>query len=75
MLVSVVPAALDDLARVRLVLFDGGIGEHANIVVDIKVEQRARLSSRLVDDKVVEAVVMGYDQVLLPAGEGRVSDG
>jgi hypothetical protein len=58
MLVAVVPRPLDDLSCMTLVLFLGGIGEHAHIVVHVKVEQRAGLAARLVDDKIVEGVVL-----------------
>lgn len=50
---AVVPTAFDNFARVRLVLFDRGIGDQTDIVVDVKVEHRTRLAAVLVDDKIV----------------------
>ena len=38
-LVAVVPASLDNLARVRLVLFDSRVRDHSHIVVHIEAEQ------------------------------------
>lgn len=68
MFVAVVPRPLDDLAGVALVLFLCGVGEHADVVVHVKTEQRARLAARLVDDKVVERIVLGLGTMaeLLP---------
>lgn len=63
-LVSVVPGALDDLARVTLILFLCGICQHAHIVVDVKVEQRSRFPARLIDDKVVECIVLGLGLII-----------
>jgi hypothetical protein len=39
-LVAIVPASFDDLACVRFILLDSGICQHADIVVNIKIEQR-----------------------------------
>ena len=58
MLEPVVPRPLDDLARVALVLFLARVGQHAHVVVHVKVEERARLAARLIDDKVVECIVL-----------------
>jgi hypothetical protein len=58
MLVAVVPCPLNNLARVTLVLLLGRVREHAHVVVDVKVEEGARLAARLVDDEVVERVVL-----------------
>jgi len=46
-LVSFVPSALADLAGVRLVALDAGIRHETNVLVHVKVEEGARLASRL----------------------------
>jgi hypothetical protein len=58
MFVSLIITSFNDFARVRLVLFLGRISKETHIVVYVKVEQRARLSARLVDNKVVESMVL-----------------
>mmetsp|Transcript_37622 Transcript_37622/g.95093 ORF Transcript_37622/g.95093 Transcript_37622/m.95093 type:complete len:365 (-) Transcript_37622:53-1147(-) len=56
---------LDYLARVRLVLLLGGVVGDANVVVDLKVEERAALAARFVHDELVESHGGGDDEVLL----------
>lgn len=63
--ITIIPAPLDDLAGMRFVFLHCCIGQHPHVVMNVKVEERARLASRLIDDKVVEAVVMRDDEVLL----------
>ena len=58
MLVPLVPTTLNNFACVRLVLLDGRISEKAHVVVDVEVEERARLSAGLVDDEIVKCVVL-----------------
>lgn len=58
MFIAVVPCPLDDFPGVTLVLLLRRVRQHAHVVVDVKVEQWARLAARLVDDKVVERVVL-----------------
>jgi hypothetical protein len=57
--------ALDDLAGVRLVLLDARVGRDAHVVVHRKVEQRAALAARLVEDQLVKGKVVRQDEVLL----------
>lgn len=64
MLVAVVPAALDDLTSVALVLLLGGIRKHTHVVVHVKVEQGARLAARLVDDEVVKRIMLSCQLTL-----------
>ena len=58
MLVAVVPPPLNNLARVRLVLLDSRVRDHADVVVHVKAEQRTRLSSGFGYDELVEGVVL-----------------
>ena len=46
-LVALVPGAHQHLTGVRLVLLHARVGHHANVVVHVEVEQRARLAARL----------------------------
>lgn len=63
MFIPIIPAALDDFTSVALVLLLRRVGEHAHIVVHVKVEQWARLSSCFVDDKVVKGVMLLLDPI------------
>ena len=66
------------LARVRLVLFDARVARDAHVVVHAKVEERAALAARLVEDELVKGVVVRQDEVLLVRGVfggGGVCDG
>lgn len=47
--IPLVPTSLDNLAGVRLILLNRGVGQQSNIVVDVKVEQGPRLAPCLVD--------------------------
>lgn len=58
MLVSLVPAPLHDLPCVGFVFLLGSIGEKSYIVVHVKIKQRSGFSTRFIDDKVVECVVL-----------------
>lgn len=58
MLEAVVPRALDNFSSVTFVLLPRRIRDQAHVVVDVKVEEWARLAARLVDDKVVERIVL-----------------
>ena len=71
MLVSVVPASLDHFPSVRLVLLDRRIGQKTDVIVDIEVEQRARLSTGFVDDKVVERVVLAVWSISTPTPSSK----
>lgn len=42
----------------RLVFLNARVGQQTDVVVDIKVEQRAGLPASLIDNKVVESVVL-----------------
>jgi hypothetical protein len=56
--VALIPTAFYDLARVRFVLFLRRISEQPHIVVNVKIEQRPRLATSLVDYKVVKCVML-----------------
>ena len=58
MLVPLVPTSLDDFAGMKLVFLNARVGQQTDVVVDIKVEQRAGLPASLIDNKVVESVVL-----------------
>ena len=58
MLAPVVPPTFHNLASVRLVLLDCGVGKHSHVVVHVEIEQRTRLSAGLGDEKRVECVVL-----------------
>jgi hypothetical protein len=58
MLVPLIITPLDHLPCVRFIFFFGRISKQAYVVMDVKVEERARLSPSLVDDKVVERVML-----------------
>lgn len=61
MLVPLVPTSLDHLTGVGLVLFNRCVGQKAHVVVDVKIEQWARLPAGLVHDEVVERVMLRND--------------
>lgn len=42
----------------RLILFDGGVREQTNVVMDVKVEKRARFPPCFVDYEVIESVML-----------------
>ena len=64
MFTPVVPSAFDDLAGVGFIFLDCGIGEHAHVVVYIKIEQGARLAAGLGDEERVECVMLkGKDKL------------
>jgi hypothetical protein len=81
MLVTLIVTPLYDFACMGLVLLFRGVSKKANIVMNIKVEERSRLSTSLVNDKVIEGMMlvrirqnekkslenhyMWYDQILL----------
>ena len=58
MLVALIIAPLNDLARVRFVLLDSRVREQPYVIVHVEIKQRPRLASRLVDDEVIERVVL-----------------
>jgi hypothetical protein len=64
-LVPLVPAAVHDLARVRLVLLHADVVHHPDVLVHVEVEERTRLAPGLGDDEVVEGDVVRDDEVLL----------
>lgn len=70
-LITIVPAPFDDLARVTFVLLDRGIRQEPNVVMHVKVEQRSRLAACFANDKVIKTVVMWNDQVLLVDRNGN----
>lgn len=58
MFITLIPAPLDDLSGMRLILLDCRVGEQPHVVVHIKVKQRARLSSSLVHYEIIECVML-----------------
>jgi len=64
-LVALVIRSLHHLSCVGLVLFHIGIVGQTDILVHIKTEEWSRLSTGLVDNKVVEGVMVRDDQILL----------
>lgn len=69
MLVSIVPAAQNDLAGVGLLLLDRGVVRQAHVVDAVELEERAALAARLRHDEVVERVVVRNDDVLFDVHE------
>mmetsp|Transcript_6042 Transcript_6042/g.15408 ORF Transcript_6042/g.15408 Transcript_6042/m.15408 type:complete len:244 (-) Transcript_6042:502-1233(-) len=65
MFVFVVPAAVDHLAGVRLVLLHVGPAAQPHVLVYVEVEQRPALALHLVHDEVVERRRVRQDEVLL----------
>lgn len=61
MLVPLVPTSLDHLPGVGLVLFDSGVSQKTHVVVDVKIEQWARLPAGLIHDEVVERMMLRND--------------
>lgn len=67
MLIPLIPTAFHDFTGVRFVFLYSRIGQQTDVVVNIKVEQWARFSSRFVDNKVIEGVMLvGFGQLSLP---------
>ena len=58
MLVALVPTPFHDLPCMGFVLLDISIRQETDVVMDVKVEERAGLSSCFVDDEVVESIVL-----------------
>jgi hypothetical protein len=56
--VALVIAPLNDFPSMRFILLLGCVGEKANVVMNIKIEQRARFSPGFVDDKIVKCIVL-----------------
>ena len=48
----------DNFPSVRFVLLDVCVRKHADVLMDIEIEERPGLASRLVDDEVVEGVML-----------------
>mmetsp|Transcript_39874 Transcript_39874/g.124687 ORF Transcript_39874/g.124687 Transcript_39874/m.124687 type:complete len:321 (+) Transcript_39874:394-1356(+) len=67
--VAIVPDALHDFPRVRLVLLDADVVHHADIFANIKVEERPGLAPRLGHDQVIEAEVVRNHEILLHVDE------
>jgi hypothetical protein len=55
---SLIPASLNNLSGMGFVFLNGSIGQHSNIVVNVKIEQRTGLSTSFVDDEIVESVML-----------------
>jgi hypothetical protein len=58
MLVPLIITPLDDFSRMRLVFFFCRICKEAHVVVDIKIEKRARFSTGLVYDEIIEGMML-----------------
>ena len=58
MLIPLVVTPFHHLACVRLVFLYCRIREQPHVIMHVKVEQRARLPARLVDDEIIEGVVL-----------------
>lgn len=71
MLVPVIPATLNNFARMRLVFLLRRIGKKAHVVVDVKVEEGARFTTCFVDDEVVKCVVLQHRLVSVIMGTGE----
>lgn len=64
-LISLIVTPFHNLSGMRFVLLLGGIRKQAHVLVRVKVEEGTGLAPRLVDDKVVERVVVGNNEILL----------
>lgn len=58
MFIPLVVAPLHDFASMRFIFLFRSIGQKAHVIVYIEVEERARLSTGLVDDKIIKGVVL-----------------
>ena len=58
MLVPLVITPLDNLSSMRFVLLLRCVGQKANVIVDVEVEQRTRLSTGFIHDEIVESVML-----------------
>jgi hypothetical protein len=47
-----------NLSGVRFVFLDCGIRQHADIIVDVEIEQWSGLATSLVDDEVIKGVML-----------------
>lgn len=64
-LVLFTPAPQHHLASMRLILLQGGVTEQPHIIMQVEVKELSTLSSGLGDNELIEAVMMGKDQILL----------
>jgi hypothetical protein len=69
-LVFLVEPPGEHLARVRLLLLHRRILDLADVVPQVKLEQRAGLAARPGHDELVEGVVVGEDQILFDVAGG-----
>jgi hypothetical protein len=58
MFIPLIITPLNNLSGVRLVFLFCSVGEEPHVIVDVKVEQWSRFTTRLVDDEVIECVVL-----------------
>lgn len=58
MFVSLIVASFDNLAGMRFILFLRCVCKQAHVVVNIKIEQRTRLSARFIDYEIVECIML-----------------
>ena len=64
MLIPLVPTAEDHFAGMRLMLLPARVVHQSDVLVDVKLEQRAKFAAGLRDDEIVEGVVLRDDHVL-----------
>ena len=58
MLVPLIVASFNDFPCMRFIFLLGSVCEQSDVVMDVKIEQRPRFSSRLVDNEVIECIML-----------------